>query len=111
MEEQNKFQHYYPYLVHDVVVSQLPLYWQVLVPLRIRVGCTWQQWSDPPCCISMWNQHSLGNEKRVLVLELSGRQNILGEFRDAGLVDYPDDDLVEERTSAILNRVKHLESI
>eukprot|EP00957_Ditylum_brightwellii_P095044 7238217-Ditylum_brightwellii.AAC.1 len=28
MEEQNKFQQYYPYSVHAVVVSQLPLYWQ-----------------------------------------------------------------------------------
>eukprot|EP00957_Ditylum_brightwellii_P065730 4986241-Ditylum_brightwellii.AAC.1 len=50
----------------------------------------------------------MGNEKRMLVSELSGHQNILGKFRDEGFVDYPDNDPVEEHASAILSHVKHL---
>jgi Isopropylmalate/homocitrate/citramalate synthases len=55
----------------------------------------------------------VGNEKRVLISELSGRQNIMGKVKDLG--GYADnlisDDVASERALAILNRVKHLESI
>lgn len=50
----------------------------------------------------------VGNEKRVLVSELSGRQNILGRINS--LVDL-DDEVASERAVTILNRVKYLESI
>ncbi len=53
----------------------------------------------------------VGNEKRVLISELSGRQNIMGKIKDLGGFDTMTDDLVSERAVAILNRVKHLESI
>lgn len=49
----------------------------------------------------------VGNEKRVLISELSGRQNILGKLKDAGVVDQED---ANTRATAILNRVKRLES-
>lgn len=49
----------------------------------------------------------VGNEKRVLISELSGRQNILGKMEAAGI---PLDDQANERALAILNRVKSLEA-
>ncbi len=49
----------------------------------------------------------VGNEKRVLISELSGRQNIMGKLKDAGVVDQED---ASARATAILNRVKRLES-
>lgn len=48
----------------------------------------------------------VGNEKRVLVSELSGRQNIMGKMVEAGF----DLEHASERATAILNRVKTLES-
>lgn len=51
----------------------------------------------------------VGNEKRVLISELSGRQNIMGKVKD--LDSMISDDLASKRAVAILNRVKHLESI
>ena len=56
----------------------------------------------------------VGNEMRVLVSELSGRQNIIGKIKEAGaLVGTPDSEVLEwnERSLAILNRVKALENI
>ena len=54
----------------------------------------------------------VGNEKRVLISELSGRQNIMGKIKDLGGSDgLIPDEVVSERAIAILNRVKHLESI
>lgn len=50
----------------------------------------------------------VGNEKRVLISELSGRQNILDKIKEAG-VSFGDQ--TSERALAILNRVKSLESI
>eukprot|EP00562_Extubocellulus_spinifer_P006221 CAMPEP_0178513740 /NCGR_PEP_ID=MMETSP0696-20121128/23641_1 /TAXON_ID=265572 /ORGANISM="Extubocellulus spinifer, Strain CCMP396" /LENGTH=676 /DNA_ID=CAMNT_0020143769 /DNA_START=122 /DNA_END=2152 /DNA_ORIENTATION=- len=50
----------------------------------------------------------VGNEKRILISELSGRQNIMGKIREVG-VDVDADD-VSARATAILNRVKELES-
>lgn len=52
----------------------------------------------------------VGNEKRILISELSGRQNIIGKIKDLGTMDISDD-VASERAIAILNRVKHLESI
>jgi 2-isopropylmalate synthase len=51
---------------------------------------------------------SVGNEKRVLISELSGRQNIMGKIQEVG-VDM-DMDVVSDRATAILNHVKQLES-
>lgn len=48
----------------------------------------------------------VGNEKRVLISELSGRQNIMGKFKEAGF----DGQQANERATAILNRVKQLEA-
>jgi 2-isopropylmalate synthase len=48
----------------------------------------------------------VGNEPRILISELSGRQNILGKMKDAGI----DGDDMSERALAILERVKVLES-
>mmetsp|Transcript_7377 Transcript_7377/g.8090 ORF Transcript_7377/g.8090 Transcript_7377/m.8090 type:complete len:678 (+) Transcript_7377:180-2213(+) len=53
----------------------------------------------------------VGNEKRVLISELSGRQNIMGKIKNLGSFDDMTDDLVSERAVGILNRVKKLESI
>ena len=53
----------------------------------------------------------VGNEKRVLISELSGRQNIIGKIKELGGIDYISDDVASERAIAILNRVKKLESI
>ncbi len=53
----------------------------------------------------------VGNEKRVLISELSGRQNIMGKIKDLGSHNQMTDDTVSERAVAILNRVKYLESI
>jgi 2-isopropylmalate synthase len=50
----------------------------------------------------------VGNEKRVLISELSGRQNIVGKIQEVG-VDM-DADVVSDRATAILNHVKQLES-
>lgn len=50
----------------------------------------------------------VGNEKRILISELSGRQNIMGKIKEVG-VDVDADD-VSARATAILNRVKQLES-
>jgi 2-isopropylmalate synthase len=50
---------------------------------------------------------AVGNEKRVLVSELSGRQNILGKMEDLG-VDFGEKK--SEQATAILNRVKALEN-
>ena len=48
----------------------------------------------------------VGNEKRVLISELSGRQNIMGKIQQVnGMVDD-----ASERAVAILNRVKRLEN-
>lgn len=49
----------------------------------------------------------VGNEKRVLVSELSGRQNIMGKIEEVGL-DWGE--VTNERAMAILNRVKALEN-
>ena len=54
----------------------------------------------------------VGNEKRILISELSGRQNIMGKIKELGGYDsLMTDEVVSERAVAILNRVKHLESI
>jgi 2-isopropylmalate synthase len=55
----------------------------------------------------------VGNEKRVLISELSGRQNIMGKVKILGGYDdnLISDKVASERALAILNRVKHLESI
>jgi len=52
----------------------------------------------------------VGNQLRVLISELSGRQNILGKMKklDIGI---DDDKLVAERALVILERVKKLESM
>ena len=50
----------------------------------------------------------VGNEKRVLVSELSGRQNIVGKIQEAGV--QMDADQISDRATAILNHVKELES-
>merc|ERR1719232_2109493 len=54
----------------------------------------------------------VGNRKRVLISELSGRQNILGKIRKLNLdVGDRGDDFVNERALVILERVKKLESM
>lgn len=50
----------------------------------------------------------VGNEMRVLISELSGRQNIMGKIEEMG-VQFGDNK--SERATRILNRVKNLESI
>lgn len=50
----------------------------------------------------------VGNAKRVLISELSGRQNIIGKIQEIGVE--MDETLVSERATAILNHVKQLES-
>jgi 2-isopropylmalate synthase len=52
----------------------------------------------------------VGNEKRILISELSGRQNILGQMEKVGGVD-KEGKPASERALAILNRVKQLESV
>jgi len=49
----------------------------------------------------------VGNEKRVLVSELSGRQNIMGKIAEVGMEW---GEVTNERAMAILERVKALES-
>ena len=49
----------------------------------------------------------VGNEKRVLVSELSGRQNIMGKIAEVGMNW---GEVTNERATAILNRVKALEN-
>ena len=51
----------------------------------------------------------VGNQLRVLISELSGRQNILGKIKKLDL-DI-EDDVVAERALVILDRVKRLESM
>lgn len=53
----------------------------------------------------------VGNKKRILISELSGRQNILGKIKRLGGYNDISDDVASERAVAILNRVKKLESI
>jgi 2-isopropylmalate synthase len=53
----------------------------------------------------------VGNEKRVLISELSGRQNIMGKIKSVTSFDSMSDAAASERAIAILNRVKRLESI
>lgn len=53
----------------------------------------------------------VGNEKRILISELSGRQNIMGKIKSLGSFNHISDDIASERAIAILNRVKRLESI
>jgi 2-isopropylmalate synthase len=50
----------------------------------------------------------VGNEKRILVSELSGRQNIIGKIKENGVE--MGETVMSERATAILNRVKQLES-
>ena len=50
----------------------------------------------------------VGNEKRILISELAGRQNIMGKIEEAGV--YLGEKAVSERATAILNRVKSLEA-
>ena len=52
----------------------------------------------------------VGNELRVLISELSGRQNILGKIKKLDLEDMGDD-FMNERALVILERVKRLESM
>lgn len=52
--------------------------------------------------------HLIGNEKRVLISELSGRQNIIDKIEEMGIQF---GDKTSERALSILNRVKSLESI
>ena len=51
----------------------------------------------------------VGNKLRVLISELSGRQNILGKMKKLDIV--MDENLVAERSLVILDRVKQLESM
>ena len=53
----------------------------------------------------------VGNERRTLISELSGRQNILGKMKSLGLDEHSIEDNPSERAVSILNRVKYLESI
>jgi 2-isopropylmalate synthase len=53
----------------------------------------------------------VGNRLRVLISELSGRQNILGKMRTLDLEDHHDDAVLNERALVILDRVKRLESM
>ncbi|KAL9181716.1 hypothetical protein ACHAXT_012059 [Thalassiosira profunda] len=54
----------------------------------------------------------VGNELRVLISELSGRQNIMGKMKKLDLdVGERGDDFVAERALVILDRVKRLESM
>jgi 2-isopropylmalate synthase len=48
----------------------------------------------------------VGNESRVLISELSGRQNIMGKLQDIGV----DPAVASDRALSILNRVKDLEA-
>ncbi|GKY91855.1 hypothetical protein MPSEU_000157100 [Mayamaea pseudoterrestris] len=50
----------------------------------------------------------VGNEKRILISELAGRQNIMGKIEQAGV--HLGEGAVNERATAILNRVKSLEA-
>jgi len=53
---------------------------------------------------------SVGNEMRVLISELSGRQNILGKM-EAMFGDATDEGQMSSRSLAVLNRVKELENM
>jgi len=54
----------------------------------------------------------VGNQLRVLISELSGRQNILGKIKKLDLdMEDMDEKFVAERALVILNRVKKLESM
>eukprot|EP00529_Nitzschia_sp_RCC80_P016132 CAMPEP_0113452578 /NCGR_PEP_ID=MMETSP0014_2-20120614/6919_1 /TAXON_ID=2857 /ORGANISM="Nitzschia sp." /LENGTH=669 /DNA_ID=CAMNT_0000343955 /DNA_START=76 /DNA_END=2085 /DNA_ORIENTATION=- /assembly_acc=CAM_ASM_000159 len=52
----------------------------------------------------------VGNEQRVLISELSGRQNIIGKLEDV-FGSEMDDNQRSDRSLAILNRVKELENL
>eukprot|EP00559_Dactyliosolen_fragilissimus_P005690 CAMPEP_0184855208 /NCGR_PEP_ID=MMETSP0580-20130426/516_1 /TAXON_ID=1118495 /ORGANISM="Dactyliosolen fragilissimus" /LENGTH=621 /DNA_ID=CAMNT_0027349663 /DNA_START=189 /DNA_END=2054 /DNA_ORIENTATION=+ len=52
---------------------------------------------------------AVGNIKRILISELSGRQNIIGKIKEF-CVENISEEAVSERAMAILNRVKQLES-
>lgn len=52
----------------------------------------------------------VGNEKRYLISELSGRQNILGKMKKIGLYDEADSPQASKSALAILEHVKQLES-
>lgn len=52
----------------------------------------------------------VGNQLRVLISELSGRQNILGKMKNLD-IGIDDDKIVAERALVILERVKKLESM
>jgi len=54
---------------------------------------------------------AVGNQMRVLISELSGRQNIMKKIKDAGFITNDDDHSWNERALAILDRVKKLENI
>ena len=70
-----------------------------MLPIQPSQDATSYQFIDPSF---------VGNTRRTVVSELSGRQNILKRLRDIG-VDYDGD--LNERANAILTRVKKLESI
>jgi len=53
---------------------------------------------------------SVGNEMRVLISELSGRQNIIGKMQDI-FGSAMDGRQISSRSLAVLNRVKELESM
>ena len=57
----------------------------------------------------------VGNEKRILISELSGRQNIIGKIKgllnDKVMNGPVSEEVASERAMAILNRVKQLENI
>jgi 2-isopropylmalate synthase len=54
----------------------------------------------------------VGNEKRILISELSGRQNIIGKIKGLLSMDGSvTEEIASERAVAILNRVKQLENI
>lgn len=53
----------------------------------------------------------VGNEQRILVSELSGRQNIIGKIKEAGVFGDDSTASMNERAMAILSRVKRLENI
>lgn len=50
----------------------------------------------------------VGNEKRILISELAGRQNIMGKIEESGV--FLGEKAINERATAILNRVKSLEA-
>jgi hypothetical protein len=53
--------------------------------------------------LSTYTPRISGNEKRVLVSELSGRQNITGKIQEVGNAVDKDADFVSNLATAILN--------